>query len=127
MTSRFTFGGRTLRIEVEEVEVTSNAPRTDEAWTYTDQRGHEHYWRDGYPTLRYVVDETYWCGDCRDEHTEGHYECLECGEHITPGMRPPSMVREFMPGLKSFYLDDQPVSVEEAQRFMDAARAEGAS
>lgn len=63
----------------------------DPAWRYTDKAGHEHYrYEHGpepYPTLAWVVDQTYYCPDCRDDHEEGHYECPVCCEHVAPGTR----------------------------------------
>ena len=119
MTSEIHTPSGTLRVEREVIEVTSNAPRTDEAWTYTDERGHEHYWRDGYPTLQWVTEDTYWCSDCDDEHDDGgHWECRECGETVEPGMRPPSMYREFMPGPTSYFLNDEPVTAAQARAFI---------
>lgn len=117
-----------LRIEVEEVEVTSNLPRPDRNWRYTDQQGHEHYWADGedpYPTLRTVIDRLYWCGDCEDDHEESHDECAICGETIKPGTVGPSGWREFIPGRRQAYLDGVPISgarAEEIMGQMNAAR-----
>lgn len=110
----------TLRKETEVIAFTSNAPSRDPDWTYTDKRGHEHHYEGGlYPTLRWVVDETYWCDDCQEDHEDGHYECPECGEHIEPGMRDPSGKRELVSGLTSWYLDDEPISEEEAKRLIE--------
>jgi len=104
-----------LRTETERIEVTSALPTADERWTFTDKAGHEHrYSRRGagdyYPTLTWVVDETHWCEDCGDEHTEGHYECPLCGERIQPGLKGPSSFREFVPGRTTYYLDDEEIS-----------------
>lgn len=117
-TSIFTGDFGELRVETEMIDVTSGLPRPDENWTYTDQHGHEHRYDDGYPTLIQVVDETYWCPDCNDEHEKTHLECRECGEHINPGLRGPSMFREFIPGPRSYYLNDEPIS---EQRFREIA------
>lgn len=113
-------------METEVVEVTSYSPRPDEAWRYTDQRGHEHYWRDGYPTLREIVEsvETYWCADCHDEHTDtrSHLECPLCGEEIIPGKVGPSPFREFAPGRTSYRLNGAPISEERYRQIIEAAR-----
>jgi len=101
--------GRELRAECEMIEVTSNLPRPDKAWTFTDAQGHEHAWSQGWPSLRWVVDEP----ETDDWPEEGHYECLLCGETIAPGMSGPSMFREFIPGVVSYYLDNEPISREE--------------
>lgn len=116
-----------FRVERELIEVRSDQPRPDEQWRYTDHAGHDHYWQAGrepYPTLREVVDETYWCEDCEDEHTSSHLECPLCGETIVPGSRPPSLFPERIPGPVSYFLDDQPISEEQA-REMTTAQDDG--
>jgi hypothetical protein len=111
-----------LRIDVEQIDVTSCGRRVDETWRYTDQAGHEHYWRDGYPTLVEIVDERYWCDDCEDEHTETHLECPLCGESIVPGTRSAGTYREFRPGRKSITLNGEPISEERANEIIQAVR-----
>jgi len=100
----------TLRAEVEMIDVSSALPRPDKKWTYTDRQGHRHHWDDGYPTLVVVTEESYWCEDCHDEHTDSHYECPLCGEEIRPGLVGPSLYREYTPGMTSYYLNDEPIS-----------------
>jgi hypothetical protein len=100
----------TLRAEVEMIDVTSRGPRPDKAWRYTDAAGHQHFWRDGWPTLEWLVTERYWCEDCQDEHAEGEWICPLCEEVITPNMVGPSMFKERIPGLTSYYLNDEPIS-----------------
>lgn len=79
----------TLEIDQEDIRVeTSGGIAYDPKWTFTDEAGHEHRYVDQrpyYPTLREVVDHTYWCDTCRDEHEYTHMECVVCGEHIEPG------------------------------------------
>jgi hypothetical protein len=105
----------TLSVSVDVVEVTDMQPRPDKSWRYTDKQGHEHYY-DGYPvpypTLTHVLDETYWCQDCRDDHTDGHLECRICGEHINPGLTGPSAFREYVPGLRHYKLDGVEITEE---------------
>jgi hypothetical protein len=120
-TIRGDFG--TLEAETEMIDVTSGLPYPNERWTYTDRQGHEHRYSrraagDYYPTLVWVVDETYWCEDCRDEHTDGHYECAICGEHITPRLRGPDLSRKYIPGLTSYYLNGEPITKERADELM---------
>lgn len=80
-----------VTVEQQTEQVFSNLPEPDPRWRYTDSNGHEHYRAErDWPTLEWVVDHTYWCGDCRDEHDEGHYACRMCGEPVEPGTRPPS-------------------------------------
>jgi DNA-directed RNA polymerase subunit RPC12/RpoP len=112
-----------LRVEVERLDVTSDSPYADESWTFTDQAGHQHRYDHGYPTLSWVVDETWWCEDCGDEHTEGHYECPLCGERIIPGTAGPDRVRRYAPGRTSYYLGDEEISPERYQELL--AQLEG--
>ncbi len=102
----------TLSVQVEQIEVTSDTPRLDPAWEYVDEEGHKHrYDADKRtPTLTWVVDEpggVYVDSDGYpdDYPDEGHYECVICGEHITPGMRGPSLFREYVPGAVTATLD----------------------
>lgn len=117
----------TLEIETEMIDVTSSLPYPDEQWTYTDQQGHAHRYSrqaagDYYPTLAWVVDETYWCDDCQDEHTDGHYECAICGEHIEPGLRGPDYARKYMPGRTSYYLNGESITKEQADEILGHPR-----
>jgi hypothetical protein len=113
----------TLVVEMEFIEITSNSPRPDKGWRHTDAAGHEHHWRDGYPTLARVVDRVYWCADCGDEHDETHLECPLCHETVEPGMVGPPPYREFVPGRTSYRLDGRPVSETRAKEIVEAYRA----
>lgn len=106
--------GDKLEITQEWVNIYSNSPRPDPKWRVTDLVGHEHYYKDGYPTLKTVVDETYWCADCRDEHDREHLECIECGEHIKPKTIGPSYLPQRIPGPRYATLNGFPISNEEA-------------
>lgn len=123
MTAEYRGSWGTLRIETEMIDVTSAGPRPDKSWRYTDAQGHQHRWDDGWPTLEWFVTERYWCEDCEDGHTEGEWICLLCEEVIQPGMLGPSMHREYVPGLISAYLNDEPISGDEAQRLIAQAAA----
>ena len=104
---RNTYDGPNWRIveETEQIEITSYSPRPDRSWRYTDKAGHVHHWEDGgYPTLRWV-SEMNWCHECQDEHDTGFYECPLCFEHVTPGQTGPSPWREFVPGMRTAYLE----------------------
>ena len=124
----------TLRIEQDVIPV-HYMHAADENWRFTDAAGHEHYWTgepllmiDGshYPSLIYVVDE--WCyrdhglyGDASDPDghpAAAHYECRLCGEHVSPGMTGPGTT--MIPGMRTAYLDDEPVSGERAEEVMAA-------
>lgn len=119
MSAEYRWQGRTLRVETDMVEITSGLPRPDQSWTYTDRQGHEHFWRDGWPTLRWVEDEP-----TADDDGDGHWECAACGEQIEPGIAPAGAVREFVPGLTSACIDGEPVSEAEAQAFIAAAEGD---
>lgn len=112
-----------LTVDTAMIDVTSNLPRPDKSWRYTDQQGHEHYWRDGWPTLTRVVDETYWCGECNDEHHDTHLECRVCHETIEPGTTGPSGFREFIPGRTTYLLNGEPISKERAEEIMAQRRS----
>lgn len=109
-----------LSKEVERIEVqTTGGPAPDLKWQYTDEAGHIHRCNsDGeigekYPTLKWVVDEVYWCSDCRDEHEKGHHECKECGEKIEPNIinkRPQLLTK---PGRIFYRIDGEDVTEEE--------------
>lgn len=109
----------TFSQETEPVTVnTLGGPAPDPDWTFTDAEGHEHRAYPGdsdkptWPTLKWVVDRTYWCEDCRDEHEEGHYACAICGEAIEPGMvrkGPETLTR---PGRTTFRINGVPVTEE---------------
>lgn len=95
----------TLSYRSEPIEVTSFGPRRDPSWRHDDANGHLHVYdgNGGTPTLRWVVDEpggTYVDDDGYvDEYPdEGHHECILCGDPVEPGMRGPSVFREFIPG-----------------------------
>jgi hypothetical protein len=113
-----------LRAEADVIEVTSNGMRPDPKWRFTDAHGHEHYRADDgtCPTLVNVVDDTYWCFDCDDEHTDSHLGCAICGEEIKPGLLPPSPFREFIQGRTAYYLNDVPISPERYEELLAARR-----
>lgn len=114
-----------LRVEVEMIDVTTNLPQPDRSWRYTDGAGHEHYWQDGYPTLASVDDETYYCSECEDEHTDSHLECPLCGEHVVPGSVDPGPWRQYEPGMKSYTLNGEPISEAEARALVESMHPSG--
>jgi hypothetical protein len=92
--------GYSIEIERQMVDVTSMDPtRPDPDWEVKDLKGHVHRYGDGFslPTLEWVVTLTWWCEDCNDEHDEGEWRCVQCGEPIKPGRRPVSG-RQMVPG-----------------------------
>lgn len=119
--------GRILAVEHEPIETTSYSPTTDKDWTFTDAQGHQHRWDNGYPTLRYVVDEEDYV-IVEDGHPEeypgsGHYECVTCGEHITPGMKGPSRWCTFEPGSVRYTLDGLEITKDEADALVEGYRS----
>jgi len=54
---------------------------------------------------------------------ESHLECPLCGETINPGMVDPPPYREVIPGRRSYYLNDEPITEERARELLDAARS----
>lgn len=114
--------GNRLTIDREVIEVTSISSQPDTKWRFTDSTGHQHYYRKGkYPTLRDIT-QTYWCPDCRDEHTDLLWrECRWCKERIVPGEKSPSPFPEYIPGPTTFRLNGQIISEEEAQAIFNDA------
>lgn len=109
-----------FRVEQETTTFTTlGGPAPDPKWAFTDRQGHRHVAgtrSERWPTLRWVVDKTYWCDLCRDEHQEGHYECRECGQAIEPGMIHKGPETVTVPTLRHYFIDDVEVSEEEARR-----------
>lgn len=104
-----------VTVEVEDIFVRpTGGPVEDPDWRFTDAAGHKHRGasRD---TTRWVVDRTYWCEDCQDEHEEGHLECKLCGEQIEPGMIPSSTTPKHLPGRKTYFIDGVAATKEQAE------------
>jgi hypothetical protein len=123
-----------FRTEVDTVDITSNVPEADPEWSFTDGHGHEHRWQNyeikgglwvegaELPTLRWVVDEE-WVDEDGDDREEGHYECIECGDKVTPGRRMPPAVCRTIPGMRHFYIDGEEVDEETFRRKLSEAEA----
>lgn len=82
-----------LEVEREVIDATVMSNLIpDPKWRYTDAQGHSHRFVSSgarhpqytCPTLVEVVDCTYFCPDCHDEHTESHLACAQCGEAVEP-------------------------------------------
>lgn len=110
--------GRQLWAEREAIDVTTSGPQPNKAWRYTDRAGHKHYWQDGYPTLREVKGEPYWCDDCRDDHVDTFLRCRLCNEVITPGMTS-SLWRERIGGPVQWFLDGELISEARARAILN--------
>jgi hypothetical protein len=107
-----------LEVWTDMVDV-STMSGPDKGWRFTDAHGHEHRYVEAawpYPTLTEVIDATYWCADCHDEHEDAHLECRICGEHIRPGLRGPRT--ESVPGRKEWLLDGRPISRERGEALL---------
>lgn len=117
-----TVNGKNFEAVSEPLEVTS-LHRPDEAWKHTDTNGHVHQWEwpsgkrrydprehATLPTLTRVLT-----GVEYDEEGEPfnvyHYECSTCREVVKPGYRADDC-RQFIPGIRSYYIDGVPVSEE---------------
>lgn len=116
--------GRVLTATCELIEVTSLSDRPDPAWRFVDAAGHEHTYVDQtYPTLVWVVDQEDYVviedGYPEEYPGEGHYECGECGEVVTPAQIGPSPYREFVPGVVSYFLDDEPITEDEYRAIVE--------
>lgn len=111
----------------ELIDVTSMS-RPDTSWHDTDVNGHEHQWFTGgapaqayspsalyeLPTLRWVVDGTQYYED-GEPYEVGHYECNECGEHVTPRSTADTNT-QYIPGLRWCRINGEHVSEEEFKR-----------
>jgi hypothetical protein len=122
--------GRELRIETQQVEATDmGGSEPDPEWSFTDRHGHVHTHSSG--TWHWVQDdpdEETWIDADGDEHEpDGHYQCnvkmfgsMRCGALVEPGYkyRSGSSFRQYIPGHTSYYLDDKPITEEEAKELM---------
>lgn len=123
----------TYRVESEPFDVTSLS-RPDPQWVHVDAHGHEHRWYlNGQPASSYspsaryelptlvVVREPTVIDEWGDEWTPSHYECVVCRVTVNPGTTADTC-RQFVPGLRSYFLDDARV---DEPTFMAAAKADG--
>jgi hypothetical protein len=99
----------------------------DANWRFTDAAGHPHRCEydaaDNYPTLLLVVEETYWCETCCDEHQAVHRECRQCGETVTPGTTGPGT--RYIAGLTTYTFNGEEITPEKAQEIIAEWRAGG--
>ena len=102
--------------EVVEIRFATTPMEVDPDWRYVDEAGHLHAYVDGKtPTLEWVVDRTWWCEDCGENHEDGHLACKVCREEIEPGRKPGPSVQH-RPGRVSYSLCGQPIAREDAER-----------
>jgi len=122
-----TADGTTFRVEQDYEEYLEAWPQRDPEWRATDSNGHEHYMQDGgYPTLEWVVTGGYWCEMHNEEHEEGEWRCRQCGEAVSPGMRPPDPWPKQIPGMRRYFINDEPVAEAEFQQAVAKAQRESA-
>lgn len=128
-TSTLEFKGITFSKTSDPITLrTMGGPAPDPEWAYTDNEGHEHRAypestdKPTWPTLKRVVDETYWCETCRDEHEDTHYECAICGETIEPGIIHKGPEEKMIAGPPSFKINGMPVSRETWDKAVGMAR-----
>lgn len=103
MNTRMVLGGFSIHVNVDHIEVTSMGPRPDPEWSHVDASGHVHRWSNSWSTgsdsFVWVQDEDDWMDEEGEEYPgEGHYECRQCHEHLSPGLRGASPCREYIPG-----------------------------
>jgi hypothetical protein len=126
MVKMMSRSGRTLEIERDMIEVSTQLPQPDPHWSYTDRAGHEHaYGTKGnpYPTLARRQGEPYWCAECQDEHVDTWLECPLCAEVIEPGTYiAPSP--QYLPGYTLYRIDGQEVSKEEGEALLAEMQAD---
>lgn len=113
-----------LTFETAVVDVTSDLPRPDPSWRYTDAQGHQHYWtKDGYPTLAYGRRPGLWALRVRHLTARRRWsdfrplrrQCRICDEPIEPRMVASGGWREFAPGCTQWYFNGTPVSPQQAE------------
>lgn len=111
-----------LVIEQAMIDISTNLPQPDQRWTATDSNGHEHYWRDGYPTLvGEPIGEPYHCGECEENHQDTQLVCSICREPVEPGTYV-NPGRQFMPGMRQAYLNGEPITGERAEGLLAQIR-----
>ena len=97
--------GQTLQVEASEIDVTP-ATEPDEAWSFTDKKGHVHTWASATWTNRGTPGDV-------DSWDSSSY-CSLCGEQIHPGMRAIDG-RRYIYGPTLYMLDGEPITREQAE------------
>lgn len=118
---------RTFEVRADPIEVTSlHCPNT--SWRFVDPAGHEHRWYLGtkpaesyrpdahyeVPTLAVVFDGYGYYPD-GSQYRREHYECRQCGARVTPSYTADT-TRQYIAGLKHFYIDGREVAQETFER-----------
>jgi hypothetical protein len=126
-------------VECDLMDVTSMA-RPDPSWKVTDDNGHVHQWytngvpashysprlRYDTPTLKWIVDGIgYWKDG--EPYEIGHHECRACGQTIQAPRLCPDTTTQFIPGLRHYSINGEPVSEAEfAAKYEQAIQDEDA-
>jgi hypothetical protein len=129
-----TASGETFEIERDLIDATSIS-RPDTRWRYTDANGHLHAWyvkgetapaaqyspsaSYDLPTLLWVVDGVAYYPD-GESYEYGHYECVQCGEHVKPANTADTET-QYIAGLLHCRINGTSVSKEEFDRRARAA------
>lgn len=114
--------GHVIRVEHDYADVSSLDPRVpDPEWRHVDPAGHEHRWVDGAtPSLVVVLDQSWWCRDCHEEHATEHLACRECLAPVDPGTVAGPPVQRLRLGAR-YYLDDVEVTPAALRPHLEAA------
>lgn len=120
--------GLSFEVDTDVIEVTTCAPSRDPKWSYTDPAGHVHRYIEKevrgrteyvYPdSIKWVEDEPEVCDCCGHEEDGGggHWECVECGAHVKPGLTFPGHRREFLSGRSRYSINGTAVTKEVFER-----------
>jgi hypothetical protein len=102
--------------------VESGMPERDPDWKMVDENGHGHFVdKNGeLPTLRWVAQPCS-MGHGDDCDSEGYFECLLCGEVISPGTRTPKPF--YVAGMTTYTLTTETSTYEFGPTQWDALQA----
>lgn len=114
---------RLFEVQCEPIDVTMMR-RSDLSWIWTDSAGHVHRWVNettGLPAAEYSPAHRYTLPSllsvedypATEEYpAHSHWECRQCQETVYPGFCTDSN-RQFIPGLREYFIDGTRVSEEE--------------
>jgi len=113
----------TLKVWQERIDISTDLPKPDPAWTFVDTAGHFHARSaDSYPTLRSkVVDMP--CNGCCGGTCDGEgfsvteWRCVLCAAQVHPGTIP-GPHHESMPGAYEWSVELEGESTPELERLM---------
>lgn len=77
-----------LEVNTDQIYAPSlGGQERDPNWRFVDSHGHVHTYQNQEKMWEWVVDYSYWCDFCRDDHDAGEFRCKHCGDEVTPGTR----------------------------------------